>query len=304
MSEVNVNVVISEHSKRAEKTTKIIGGMALISLVLTVWLGLFVTPPDEFMGNLVRLLYIHPPIAWVMFVAYGVAFLSTLLYLWPRTRDLRFDRLAGASSEVGVVFTGLTLISGSIWGRPTWGAWWTWDPLLTTTALLFVMYLGYLALRRLPGDPETRAKRSAIGGLVAFIDVPIVYFSVLWWKSLHQPPTVLDPVTGKTYIHGSMAYTLLLGFVAFTLLYIYFVAKRYRLDRLKYLYDQVLLDEAIQERKNEASSSANHVAGEDLLVGASSFDDRGSLFSEVNTSDLGGKVLSGGSALGQGEAGI
>ncbi len=266
MSEVNFAAIPQVFSKRAETATKIIGVLALLSLIATVWLGLFVTPPDQFMGNLVRLLYVHPPIAWVMFVAYGVAFLSTLLYLWPRTRDLRFDRLAGASSEVGVIFTGLTLLSGSIWGRPTWGTWWTWDPLLTTTALLFVMYLGYLALRRLPGDPETRAKRSAIGGLVAFIDVPIVYFSVLWWKSLHQAPTVLDPVTGKTYIHGSMAYTLLLGFVAFTLLYVYFVAKRYRLERLKYLYDRVLLDEAIQERKREAADFKAYGADKKSLV--------------------------------------
>jgi len=243
---------MSPRERLAQRATAVIGLLTLLSLGFTVWLGLFITPPDEFMGNLVRLVYVHPPIAWVMFIAYGVAFLSTLLYLWPRTRDLRFDRLAGASSEVGVVFTGLTLISGSIWGRPTWGTWWTWDPLLTTTALLFVMYLGYLALRQLPGDPDARAKRSAIGGLIAFIDVPIVYFAVLWWKSIHQAPTVLDPLTGKTYIHGSMAYTLLLGFVAFTLLFIYLVAKRYRLAGLKDRYESFLLGEAIEDRKREA----------------------------------------------------
>jgi heme exporter protein C len=127
---------------------RVLGVTALVGVAATVWLGLFVTPPDEFMGNLVRLLYVHPPMAWVAFLAYGVASLASLLYLWPRTRAERFDRLAGASAEVGVVFTGLTLVSGSIWGRPTWGAWWVWDPLLTTTALLFVLYLGYLALRR------------------------------------------------------------------------------------------------------------------------------------------------------------
>ena len=169
------------------------------------------------MGNLVRLLYVHPPMAWVAFLAFGVASLASLLYLWPRTRAEHFDRLAGASAEVGVVFTGLTLVSGSIWGRPTWGAWWVWDPLLTTTALLFVLYLGYLALRRVPGDFHVRARRSAIGALIAFVDVPIVYFSVEWWRSLHQAPTVLNPTTHKTYVHGSMAWTLLLGFVSFTL---------------------------------------------------------------------------------------
>jgi heme exporter protein C len=230
-----------------------IGACGLIGLGFTVWLGLWVTPPDEFMGNLVRLLYVHPPIAWVMFLAYGVAFCSSLAYLWPRTRSLALDRLAGASAEVGVVFTGLTLVTGSIWGRPTWGTYWTWDPLLTTTALLFVLYLGYLALRQVPGDAEVRARRSAIGALIAFIDVPIVYFSVIWWKSLHQAPTVLDPVTGKTYVHGSMAWTLLLGFVSFTLVFVWLVAHRYRLAVLRDREDDEGLEAAIAERRAEAN---------------------------------------------------
>lgn len=242
---------VAKHSNFGKYFLSGIGTVALIGVAATVWLGLYVTPPDQYMGNLVRLLYIHPPVAWVMFVAYGVAFLSTLLYLWPRTRDMRFDRLAGAASEVGVVFTGLTLVSGSIWGRPTWGVWWTWDPLLTTTALLFVLYLGYLALRRLPGDPQVRAKRSAIGAVVAFVDVPIVYFSVLWWRSLHQAPTVLDPVTGKTYVHGSMAWTMLLGFCAFTLVFVWLVAKRYRLAGIEDISDRAILEQALVERKAE-----------------------------------------------------
>lgn len=103
---------------RAAVAVRVLGVTALAGVVATVWLGLFVTPPDEFMGNLVRLLYVHPPMAWVAFLAYGVASLASLLYLWPRTCAEHFDRLAGASAEVGVVFTGLTLVSGSIWGRP------------------------------------------------------------------------------------------------------------------------------------------------------------------------------------------
>ena len=142
---------------RAAVTLRVLGVTALVGVAATVWLGLFVTPPDEFMGNLVRLLYVHPPMAWVAFLAYGVASLASLLYLWPRTRAERFDRLAGASAEVGVVFTGLTLVSGSIWGRPTWGVWWAWDARLTLTAVLLVLFLGYLALRRVPAEPEVRA---------------------------------------------------------------------------------------------------------------------------------------------------
>ena len=237
---------------RAAVTLRVLGVTARVGVAATVWLGLFVTPPDEFMGNLVRLLYVHPPMAWVAFLAYGVASLASLLYLWPRTRAERFDRLAGASAEVGVVFTGLTLVSGSIWGRPTWGAWWVWDPLLTTTALLFVLYLGYLALRRVPGEFDVRARRSAIGALIAFIDVPIVYLSVEWWRSLHQAPTVLNPTTQKTYVHGSMAWTLLLGFASFTLVYIWLTAHRYRLAELQDLEDTEGLEVALAERRAEA----------------------------------------------------
>lgn len=229
-----------------------LGISALVGMGATVWLGLFVTPnavgyPD----GLARLLYIHPPLAWVMFVAYGMATLSSLLYLWPRTRHARFDRFAGASAEVGVVFTGLTLASGSIWGRPTWGVWWTWDPLLTSTALLFVLYLGYLALRSVPGDREVVARRSAIGGLVAFLDVPIVFFAVSWWKSLHQGPTI-NIATRQSYVHGSMAWTLLLGFVSFTLTYAWLLVHRYRLAALRDQENEEGLEVALEERWAEA----------------------------------------------------
>lgn len=226
------------------------GILALVGIVATIWLGLWVTPNAKYFGSLVRLLYIHPPMAWVAFLAYGMAFVASLLYLWPRTRHARFDRLAGASAEVGVVFTGLTLATGSIWGRPTWGVWWTWDPLLTATALLFVLYLGYLALRRVPGDSEVVARRSAIAALIAFIDVPIVYFSVSWWRSLHQPPTV-DLSGRHLYVHGSMAWTLLLGFVSFTLAYIWMTAHRYRLASLNHLEASEGLNQALDERRAE-----------------------------------------------------
>ena len=236
---------------RRGRVVTAIGILGLAGVVADVWLGLWVTPPDQTLGNLVRLLYIHPALAWVMYIAYGIAFLSSLLYLWPRTRSARFDHLAGSAAEVGVVFTGLTLITGSIWGRPTWGTWWTWDPLLTTTALLFVLYLGYLAVRRIPGEPATRAKRSAVAALIAFIDVPVVYFSVLWWRSLHQLPSVNDPLTGKTYVHGSMAWTLLLSFVSFSLVFLWLLIHRYRLSLLAEKEGDESIAIAMAERRAE-----------------------------------------------------
>ena len=186
----------------------------LVGTAATVWLGLWVTPPDQVQGDLVRLVYIHPGVAWVaLYLAFGLAAVSSLLYLWPRTRSLFWDRLAAAAVEVGVVFNVCTLISGSIWGKPTWGVWWAWDARLTSTAVLLVLFLGYLALRRVPAEPEVRARRSAFVALFAAVDIPIVHFSVLWWRTLHQGATVLNANLSPT-IHGSMAWTLLLGFVA------------------------------------------------------------------------------------------
>lgn len=224
---------------------------AVLSVAATVGLGLWGTPPDVNMGNLVRLLYIHPPVAWVAYLAFGVTTVASLAYLWRRTRARAWDRLAGASAEVGVVFAALTLVSGSIWGRPTWGVWWTWDARLTSTALLLVLYLGYLALRRVPAEPATRARRCALAALLAFVDVPVSYLSVYWWRTLHQTGTVLDPQR-QVHVHGAMAWTLLLGFCAFTLAYAWLVTARYRVGVLEDRLEDEALARALQERRDEA----------------------------------------------------
>ncbi len=231
-----------------------LGVAAAMAVAFTVWLGLWVTPPDAFQHNLVRLLYIHPPIAWVTYLALGVTALASALYLWPRTRSAFWDRLAGASAEIGVVFGALTLITGSIWGRPTWGVWWTWDARLTSTALLELLYIGYLALRQVPGSMPGRGKRSAIAALIAFADVPVDHFSVLWWRTLHQAPSVLNADLNPT-IHGSMAWTLMLGFIAFTLVYGWLLAMRYRIAAAKDATEDVALAAAVAERRLEGGTA-------------------------------------------------
>jgi heme exporter protein C len=241
-------------SSRARWTTRIIGITALVATTVTVWLGLWVTPPDATQGDLVRLVYIHPGVAWVaLYLAFGLAAVSSLLYLWPRTRSLFWDRRAAASVEVGVVFNVGTLISGSIWGKPTWGVWWAWDARLTSTAVLLVLFLGYLALRRVPAEPEVRAKRSAFVALFAAVDIPIVHFSVLWWKTLHQGATVLNANLSPT-IHGSMAWTLLLGFVALTLVFVWMLLVRYRIGVLEDWLGTGELDVALRERQAEGAA--------------------------------------------------
>ena len=236
-------------------TMTVLGLLAGVSLAVLAVLGLVVAPPDAVQKDAQRLMYVHVPAAWIAYLAYGVTSLASLLYLWRRTRNRVWDTLAGASAELGVLFTGLTLVLGSLWGRPIWGVWWEWDARLVTTAVLFFLYLGYLALRRVPGDPDVRAKRSAIAALVAFVDVPVVHFSVNWWRTLHQEATVFNPDLDPQ-IEGTMAWTLLWGVLAFTLVYLYLLERRYRLAVLEERLDERLLEAALAERRAESGAAA------------------------------------------------
>lgn len=199
-----------------------------VALGALAWLALVVAPADRVQGDAQRLMYLHVPAAWTAYVAFGTTSLASALHLWRRTSHPRWDRVAGASAELGVLFTVLTIALGSLWGRPVWGVWWAWDARLITTVVLLFLYLGYLALRRVPASAEARARRSAIAALVAFVDVPVVHFSVTWWRTLHQQPTVLNPELNPQ-IEGVMATTLLVGVIAFTALYGSLLTARCRL---------------------------------------------------------------------------
>ena len=187
--------------------------------------ALFIVPPDRLQGEVQRLLYVHVPTAWLAMLAFFVVFLMSVLYLVQRKE--RWDRIAASSAELGVVFTALTLLLGSLWGKPTWGVWWTWDPRLTTTAILLVIYVGYLTVRGFAEDPERRARWAAVVGIVGFVDVPIVYLSVTWWRSLHQPPS------SPRSMAGEFLAVLALNLLAFTLLYADFMVRRVRLATLQ-----------------------------------------------------------------------
>lgn len=202
-----------------------LGPSALVTLVAGNVVGLFVVPADALQGEVQRLMYVHVPTAWVGMLAFFVVFVMSVLYLVQR--DDRWDLVAESSAEIGVLFTALTLVLGSLWGRPTWGVWWTWDPRLTTTAILLVIYVGYLAVRSFTGDPDRRARWSAVVGIVGFVDVPIVYLSVTWWRSLHQPPSTPRSMAPE------FLWTLGLNLLAFTLVYGYLMIRRYRLARTR-----------------------------------------------------------------------
>ncbi|MQA13495.1 MAG: cytochrome C biogenesis protein [Pseudonocardiaceae bacterium] len=218
--------------------------------------GAMLAPPDRLQGELVRLMYVHVPAAWLAFLSFGVTFVASVAWLWRRRPGA--DRIAAASAEIGVFFTGLAIALGSIWGKPTWGVWWTWDPRLVTTALMFFVYLGYLALRRATVDPLSRARRSAVFGVVAFVQVPIVHLSVLWWRTLHQPPTVLQP--GDPTIDHSMLAALLGNLAAFTLVFAVLLRERIRLaadedaaDAAQHTGDRGLAGDAVAAPRMEDS---------------------------------------------------
>jgi heme exporter protein C len=212
-------------------------GLAALAMLVGAQVYAFaVSPPDRDMGHLQKIMYVHVPTAWVGMIAFFLVFVASILYLWRR--NLRYDLLAAASAEVGVVMTGLTLALGSIWGRPTWGVWWTWDARLTSTAILFFLYAGYLALRAFTEEPERRARWSAAVGILAFLNVPVVYMSVRWWRTLHQVqsnPSTLDPAYLWSLYLNTAAFLVLLG---------YFVHRRYR---------AAVLEHAAEERRADAA---------------------------------------------------
>ncbi len=233
--------------------TRVLGGVTLLALGVLLYLAFVASPaagPSQGF-DAVRFMYVHVPSAWLAYLSFAVCALCSALYLWRRTRSRFWDLLAGASAEVGTLFIALTLVTGSIWGRITWGVYWTWDARLTTTAVLFVMFLGYLAVRRVALDVEVRSRRAAVVGIIAFLNVPIVHNSVQWWRTLHQEPTVLRTDLSPQ-IEGLMLYTLLFGVLTFTLLYAWLVVHRFRVAWLEDRLEAAGLGRAIAERRAEA----------------------------------------------------
>lgn len=202
-----------------------LGALAFLALAAAQLFGILTSPPDRDMGHLQKIMYVHVPVAWSAFLCFFIVFVESVRYLWRGGE--RHDLLAAAAAETGAVFTALTLVLGSIWGRPTWGVWWTWDARLTSTAVLLVIYAGYLALRAFVEEPEQRARWSASIGILGALNVPIVYMSVKWWRTLHQlqsTPHTVDP---------AYAWGLRLNGLAVVLVALSLVARRYRIAQVE-----------------------------------------------------------------------
>ena len=198
--------------------------LAVLAVAATYIRAIAFTPVEAIQGPAQKIFYVHAPSAWVAFLAFALVAVTGLLYLW--LRDERLDRIAESSAEVGVVFTTVVLISGPLWGKPVWGTWWTWDARLTLTLFLWFIYVGYLVLRGAIDDRAMRARYSAVLGALGALLIPFIHLSVYLFRTLHPKPIVLKP--DRPSLPDEMLTTLLIAFLAFTVLYIALVRSRYR----------------------------------------------------------------------------
>jgi len=209
--------------------SRVLGWLAALGVAAGLVAGFGYAPREVVQGNVQRIMYVHVPAVLTAYLAFGLVLIGSVGYL--ATRRPAWDRLAASAAEIGVLFTGVTIASGSIWGKPTWGVWWTWDARLTSTAVLFLVYVGYLLLRAMVEEPEARARYAAVVGILGTLNIPIVHFSVKWWRALHQPSTILGPEPSP--IAPAILTALAVNAVGFALLFFYFLARRMEIARLE-----------------------------------------------------------------------
>ena len=197
-----------------------------VMMLVDLYFIFMVAPTDSVLGHVQRVFYFHVPIAIVSFLAFFVVFIASLGYLMKRTS--KWDAIAHASAEIGVVFVTLALLTGIIWARPVWNTWWTWEPRLTTTMILWLIYVAYLMVRSYAPTRSKGAIYAAVVGIIGFIDVPIVYYSVVWWRSIHPSP-VVGPFAQADALDGTMALVLLFSLITFLFFFAYMVAERMEL---------------------------------------------------------------------------
>lgn len=230
----------------SSKGTRVIGYSALAFTVLALFFGLVVSGPEVNMRESVRLMYVHVPTILGAYACYAVTLVGSIIYL--RNRSEFWDLLAASAAEIGTLYLGFGLITGALWGRPTWGTYWEWDPRLTSTAVMFIMYLGYLAIRRMELPRDVRSQRAAVLGVVNIINVIVVHYSVQLWRGLHQGSTFgLDP-----QIRDMQYFSWFMGTVALGLIAAWLLIHRFRLAWLERQLEDQWLEEALAERRSEA----------------------------------------------------
>ena len=201
---------------------------SFLGILIALYMAFLYAPTERTMGEVQRIFYFHVPCAWVSFIAFGVVCVASILFL--RTGSVKWDTLAKSSAEVGILFLTLVLITGPLWAKPVWNVYWTWDARLTTSFILWLIYIAYLMLRSYVGDQERGARFAAVFGIIGFIDVPIVYLSIRWWRTLHPSP-VIGGGSGSG-LAPEMLQTLLVSVAAFTVLFTTLLVFRYQSERL------------------------------------------------------------------------
>ena len=204
---------------------RVLGWLAVLGVAVGFAAGLAWAPREATQGEVQRIMYVHVPAVWVAYLAFGVVFVASVAYLWQR--GAAADRLAHAAAEAGTLFLGLNIATGAIWGKPTWGTWWTWDARLTLTLMLFFIFIGYQLLRGAVTDPALRARYAAVVGICGLVLLPFIHLSVYLFRTLHPQPIVLKPSAPSA--PPEMVTTLLLAVGVFILLYVGFVVQRYAL---------------------------------------------------------------------------
>jgi heme exporter protein C len=210
-----------------------LNALAALALTASLYMVFFYAPTEAEMGVVQRIFYVHVPSAWVAFLAFGVVALCSLGYLW--LRDERLDAISVAAAEIGVLFTTIVLVTGPLWGKIAWGAWWVWEPRLTLTLLLWFIYVGYFILRGATESPERGKRFAAILGIVGAVDIPLIHMSVTWFRSQHPEAVVLRPDGPRAA--PEIVQTLLVSFLAFTILFFGLLMVRYGLERLQHSVD-------------------------------------------------------------------
>ncbi|MDR2105521.1 MAG: cytochrome c biogenesis protein [Deferribacteraceae bacterium] len=209
---------------------KFIDILAALSILTALYFAFIFAPVEARMGAVQKIFYFHVASAWVGFFALFVTFIASIIFL--KKRNSYLDYIAAASAEIGLLFCTIVIITGPIWAKPVWGVYWSWDPRLTTTLVLWFIYAGYIFLRKFVAETEKKRVYSAVLGIIGFVDVPIVFFSIRWWRTIH--PNVLQKGGGG--LHSHMLIALLVSVAAFTILYIALLNKRVRLFKLEERY--------------------------------------------------------------------
>lgn len=204
--------------------------LTVVATLATLYAALLVAPADRIQGDVQRLFYIHVPAALTMYVAYILVFLASLVYLLRR--QARWDEVGAAAAEVGTLFASIVLLTGPMWARPIWGTWWTWDARLTSTFILWLIFVAYLMLRATGGHPEQVARYCAVLGIIGFLDLPIIHYSVQWWRTLHPEPVLMTRGGLGGGLPSSMLAVLALGLLASLLLFASLFLLRLRLERV------------------------------------------------------------------------